>query len=53
LLFVGGVMNGLWIVAIAIFVLAEKPVANGRWMSHLSGLGLCAAGIWLLGATII
>jgi predicted metal-binding membrane protein len=50
LLFVGGVMNVLWIAAIAIFVLVKKLVANGRWFSRLSGLGLCWTGIWLLGA---
>lgn len=53
LLFIGGVMNVLWIAAVAIFVLAEKLVARGRWFSRLSGVGLCLAGLWLLGATIL
>ncbi|WP_165401987.1 DUF2182 domain-containing protein [Phyllobacterium myrsinacearum] len=53
LLFIGGVMNVLWIAAVAIFVLAEKLVARGRWFSRLSGLALCAAGLWLLGAAIL
>lgn len=52
LLFVGGVMNILWIAAIAIFVLAEKLVAKGLWISRLSGLGLCAVRIWFLGQAI-
>jgi predicted metal-binding membrane protein len=48
LLFVGGVMNVLWIAAIAIFVLAEKAAPLGRLISHISGLGFVASGSWLL-----
>jgi predicted metal-binding membrane protein len=48
LLFVGGVMNLLWIAAIAFFVLAEK-VLPPRWhISRISGLGFIASGGWLL-----
>src|SRR4029077_12340218 len=48
LLFVGGVMNVLWIAAITIFVLAEKVIPAGRGISRLAGAGLVAWGIWLL-----
>jgi predicted metal-binding membrane protein len=48
LLFVGGVMNILWIAAIAIFVLAEKVVPLGRLISRVAGTGFVAAGGWLL-----
>ena len=48
LLFVGGVMNLLWIAAIAIFVLAEKVLPSARLFSRLSGLGFIAGGGWLL-----
>jgi predicted metal-binding membrane protein len=48
LLFVGGVMNLLWIAAIAVFVLAEKLVPGGRLLTRLAGAGFVAAGIWLL-----
>ena len=48
LLFVGGVMNVLWIAAIAIFVLAEKVIAPGWLISRISGLGFVASGGWLL-----
>jgi predicted metal-binding membrane protein len=48
LLFVGGVMNVLWITAIMIFVLIEKVVSVGRLISRVSGTGLLAAGIWLI-----
>jgi predicted metal-binding membrane protein len=48
LLFVGGVMNLLWIAAIAFFVLAEKLVPPGWQFSRISGLGFIACGGWLL-----
>jgi predicted metal-binding membrane protein len=48
LLFVGGVMNLLWIAAIAVFVLAEKVVPGGRLLTRLAGAGFVAAGVWLL-----
>jgi predicted metal-binding membrane protein len=48
LLFVGGVMNILWIAAIAILVLAEKVMPPGWLISRISGLGFVASGGWLL-----
>jgi predicted metal-binding membrane protein len=48
LLFVGGVMNVLWIAAIAIFVLAEKLAPGGRLLTRIAGAGFVAAGLWLL-----
>jgi predicted metal-binding membrane protein len=48
LLFVGGVMNVLWIAAITIFVLTEKVVPAGRAISRIAGLGFFACGAWLL-----
>jgi predicted metal-binding membrane protein len=50
LLFVGGVMNLLWIAALAILVLLEKVTPSGRIIARLAGLGLIACGIWLLTA---
>lgn len=44
LLFVLGVMNLLWIAALAIFVLIEKVVPQGIWISRISGLGLIGWG---------
>jgi predicted metal-binding membrane protein len=50
LLFVGGVMNLLWVAAIALFVLAEKilPVRGGA--ARITGFAMiaagCAAGAW-------
>jgi predicted metal-binding membrane protein len=48
LLFVGGVMNVLWIAGIAVLVLIEKVVPAGRWIPRLSGAALALAGAWLL-----
>jgi predicted metal-binding membrane protein len=47
LLFVGGVMNVLWIAAISAFVLIEKIVPVGRLISRIAGAGFVAAGTWL------
>ncbi|OCP20877.1 metal-binding protein [Ensifer sp. LC54] len=50
LLFIGGVMNVLWIAAIAIFVLAEKVVPGGRILSRIAGALIVMAGLWQLAA---
>ncbi len=48
LLFLLGVMNLLWIAALAGFVLAEKVVPGGLWAGRIAGLGLLVWGLWLL-----
>jgi len=48
LLFVGGVMNMLWIAALSILVLLEKIVPLGRDLARLSGGTLLALGGWIL-----
>jgi predicted metal-binding membrane protein len=48
LLFVGGVMNVLWIAAIAILVLLEKVVPGGRVLAGAAGGAAIAVGIWML-----
>ncbi|MDX0467156.1 DUF2182 domain-containing protein [Sinorhizobium medicae] len=53
LLFVGGIMNVLWIAAIAIFVLAEKVFFPNRTLSRLAGTVLLALGGWQLAAAAI
>jgi predicted metal-binding membrane protein len=52
LLFVGGIMNVLWIAGLTVFVLLEKLVPAGRVISRLAGAALVAAGAWLLATTI-
>ncbi len=48
LLFVGGVMNLVWIAGLAIVVLAEKLLPGGESTSRVLGAGLCALGAYLL-----
>jgi predicted metal-binding membrane protein len=48
LLFVGGVMNLLWIAAIAIFVLMEKITPHGHLISRATGGMLALGGLWLI-----
>jgi predicted metal-binding membrane protein len=48
LLFVVGVMNLLWVVLIAAFVLVEKLLARGRLFWRISGGMLIACGLWMI-----
>jgi predicted metal-binding membrane protein len=48
LLFVAGVMNLVWVAAIAGFVLAEKVVPNGRLLGRITGVLLAAWGVWVV-----
>ncbi|MCY0095490.1 DUF2182 domain-containing protein [Hoeflea ulvae] len=47
LLFVAGVMNTLWIIAIALYVLIEKIVPGSQWLTRLTGAAMIAAGVWM------
>jgi predicted metal-binding membrane protein len=51
ILFVGGVMNVLWIAFLAALVLVEKIPSAGRLVARLAGLVLLGAGAWLLAGT--
>ena len=49
LLFVGGVMNPLWIVLLALFISLEKVTSSfGRLVAPIGGTILMVAGTWLL-----
>jgi predicted metal-binding membrane protein len=48
LLFVAGVMNLLWVAAIAALVLVEKVVPAGPWLGRVAGLTLAGWGLWML-----
>jgi predicted metal-binding membrane protein len=48
LLFVGGVMNFVWIAGIAAFVLLEKTAPAGQWLGRIIGAALVTWG----GATL-
>jgi predicted metal-binding membrane protein len=47
-LFVGGVMNLLWIVVLSLLIFLEKVTFFGRRIAPLAGIVLVAAGAWLL-----
>ena len=47
LLFVGGVMNVLWIALLALFISLEKVTSLGRRIAPVAGVILIAAGAWL------
>jgi predicted metal-binding membrane protein len=48
LLFVGGVMNLVWVALIAAYVLVEKVTPARLWISRISGLAAIAWGLWLV-----
>ena len=48
LLFVGGVMNLIWVAVIAIFVAAEKMFPHGAWIGRITGGAMIAAGAYLI-----
>ena len=47
ILFVVGVMNVAWIVALSLYVLIEKVAPPNRWLAPASGAALMAWGAWL------
>ena len=47
LLFVGGIMNVLWIAGLAIFVLVEKLLPHGGWVARVGGAAAITAGLWI------
>ncbi|MDR4460100.1 MAG: DUF2182 domain-containing protein [Nitrospirales bacterium] len=51
LLFVGGIMNVLWIGAITVFVFVEKIMPPSTWSGGLgwvAGIGLIVSGVGML-----
>jgi predicted metal-binding membrane protein len=53
LLFVAGVMNLLWVAAIAVAVLVEKVVPRGDLVGRVAGVVLVAAGVLLVARGVI
>jgi len=49
LLFVGGIMNLVWIAGLAIFVLLEKVTAHGNWIARVGGIAMIGGGFWVIG----
>lgn len=48
LLFVGGVMNLVWVALIAVYILVEKVAPARLWLSRISGIAAIAWGMWLV-----
>ncbi len=48
LLFVLGVMNLIWVALLAAYVLAEKVLPGGRWLSQAAGVLAIVAGAYLV-----
>lgn len=48
LLFVGGIMNVLWIAGLTVLILLEKVLPFGPVVPRISGTFIAIAGIWLL-----
>ena len=48
LLFVGGVMNLVWVAALTLLVAAEKLLPGGQWLARIAGVALVAWGAYLL-----
>jgi predicted metal-binding membrane protein len=53
LLFVAGVMNLLWVAAIAAVVLVEKVVPRGDLVGRIGGAALVMAGVLILGRAML
>ncbi|WP_434609365.1 DUF2182 domain-containing protein [Pseudomonas sp. R1-7] len=47
-LFVVGVMNLVWVAVIGAFILLEKNLPQGLWLSRACGVLLLGWGLWLL-----
>jgi len=52
LLFVGGIMNLLWIAGLAVYVGYEKLVGGAGWTLWATGAILCVAGLVLLSGVL-
>ena len=48
LLFVGGVMNVVWIALLSSLVLAEKATRHGRAIARAAGVALVVGGVWFV-----
>lgn len=47
LLFAVGIMNLVWVAALAVLVLAEKLAPRGEWVARATGVSLLTVGVWL------
>lgn len=47
-LFASGIMNLVWIAALAAWVLLERLLPRADWLGRIAGLGFIAWGLWVL-----
>jgi predicted metal-binding membrane protein len=47
-LFVVGVMNFVWVTMLAVWILFEKILPYGKWLSRGGGAVALMWGLWLL-----
>ena len=52
LLFVGGIMNLIWIAGIAVYVGIEKFAVGHRWLTIATGVTLTAAGLLMIASPL-
>jgi predicted metal-binding membrane protein len=48
LLFVGGVMNLIWVAGLTLLVAAEKLLPGGLWLARIAGIGMVVGGAVLI-----
>jgi predicted metal-binding membrane protein len=53
LLFVGGIMNLIWIAGIAVYVGIEKFAVGHRWLTISSGVTLTIVGLHILASHLL
>ena len=53
LLFVGGVMNLIWVAVIAAYILIEKVAPARIWLSRIGGVAVLLWGLWLVAGAVV
>jgi predicted metal-binding membrane protein len=53
LLFVGGVMNLLWVGLMAAYILVEKIAPRRVWLGRISGIAAISWGLWLVAGSVV
>ena len=48
LLFVGGVMNLIWVASLTLLVAAEKLIPGGHWLARIAGIAMIVWGAALI-----
>ncbi len=48
LLFVGGVMNLIWVAALTLLIAAEKLLRGGQWLARIAGIAMIGWGVAVL-----